>query len=60
MDRRITVRMGLMQLAVTWYKLEGKLPTGKSKTKKIQIYLDEATLFCPSGQLVLQHVPCDR
>ena len=31
--------MGLLQLAVTWYMLEGKLPTGTSKTKKIQIYL---------------------
>ena len=25
--------------------LEGKLPTGTSKTKKIQIYLDEVALF---------------
>ena len=38
-------KMGLLQLAVTWYMLEGKLPTGTSKTKKIQIYLDEAALF---------------
>ena len=37
--------MGLLQLAVTWYMLEGKLPTGTSKTKKIQIYLDEVALF---------------
>ena len=37
--------MGLLQLAVTWYMLEGKLPTGASKTKKIQIYLDEVALF---------------
>ena len=37
--------MGLLQLAVTWYMLEGKLPTGTSKTKKIQIYLDEDALF---------------
>ena len=53
--------MGLLQLAVTWYMLEGKLPTGTPKTKKIQIYLDEVACFgCPSGQLALQHVPCDR
>ena len=39
------VLMGLLQLAVTWYMLEGKLPTGTSKTKKIQIYLDEVALF---------------
>ena len=38
-------RMGLLQLAVTWYMLEGKLPTGTSKTKKIQIYLDEVVLI---------------
>ena len=38
-------RIGLLQLAVTWYVLEGKLPTGTSKTKKIQIYLDEVALF---------------
>ena len=37
--------MGLLQLAVTWYMLEGKLPTGTSKTKKIQIYLHEVALF---------------
>ena len=37
--------MDLLQLAVTWYMLEGKLPTGTSKTKKIQIYLDEVALF---------------
>ena len=37
--------MGLLQLAVTWYMLEGKLSTGTSKTKKIQIYLDEVALF---------------
>ena len=37
--------MGLLQLAVTWYVLEGKLPTGASKTKKIQIYLEEVALF---------------
>ena len=37
--------MGLLQLAVTWYMLEGKLPTGTSKTKKIQIDLDEVALF---------------
>ena len=37
--------MGLLQLAVTWYMLECKLPTGTSKTKKIQIYLDEVALF---------------
>ena len=33
--------MGLLQLAVTWYMLEGKLPTGTSKTTKIQICPDE-------------------
>ena len=37
--------MDLLQLAVTWYMLEGKLPTGTSKTKKIQIYLHEVALF---------------
>ena len=39
--------MGLLQLVVTWYMymLEGKLPTGTSKTKKIQIYLDEVALL---------------
>ena len=37
--------MGLLQLAVIWFMLEGKLPTGTSKTKKIQIYLDEVALF---------------
>ena len=37
--------IGLLQLVVTWYMLEGKLPTGTSKTKKIQIYLDEVALF---------------
>ena len=41
----IAARMGLLQLAVTWYMLEGKLPTRTSKTKKIQIYLDEVALF---------------
>ena len=40
-----SIAMGLLQLAVTWYMLEGKLPTGASKTKKIQIYLDEVALF---------------
>ena len=56
--------MGLLQLAVTWYMLEGKLPTETSKTKKIQIYLDEVALFWmshgPEGKLALRHVPCDR
>ena len=45
--------MGLLQLAVTWYMLEGKLPTGTSKTKKIQIYLDIShfVLDFPVGSL---------
>ena len=34
--------MCLLQLVFTWYMLEGKLPTGISKT---QIYLDEVALF---------------
>ena len=42
---RLANWMGLLQLAVTWYMLEGKLPTGTSKTKKIQIYLDEVAFF---------------
>ena len=53
--------MGLLQPAVTWYMLEGKLPTGTSKTKKIQIYLDEVALFWMSQWAACpQHVPCDR
>ena len=56
--------MGLLQLAVTWYTLEGKLPTGTSKTKKIQIYLDEVALFwmshwaaCPPAKMKLFYCP---
>ena len=44
-DDRYSRTMGLLQLAVAWYMLEGKLPTGTSKTKTIQIYLDEVALF---------------
>ena len=29
------IAMGVLQLAVTWYMLEGKLPTGTSKTKRL-------------------------
>ena len=56
-------RMGLLQLSVTWYMLVGKLPIGTSKTKKIQIYLDEVTLFwmsqwaaCPPACTMWAHV----
>ena len=53
--------MGLLQLAVTWYMLEGKLPSGTSKTKRLHQNKFEFSLFgCPSGELALQHVPCDR
>ena len=41
----LEMEMDLLQLAATWYMLEGKLPTGTSKTNKIQIYLDEVALF---------------
>ena len=36
-----------------------QLPTGTSKTKRLHQDKFEFSLFCPSGQLVLQHVPCD-
>ena len=39
-DIELYQNMGLLQLAVTWYMPEGKLPTGTSKTKKIHIFLD--------------------
>ena len=49
--------MGLLQLAVTWYMLEGKLPPGTSKTKRLHQDKFEFLCFgCPSGQLSLQHV----
>ena len=38
-------RMGLLQLAVTWYMLEGKLPTGTSKTKGLHQDKFEFSLF---------------
>ena len=44
-DKYVIKIMGLLQLAITWYMLEGKLPTGTSKTNKIQTYLDEVALF---------------
>ena len=37
--------MGLLQLAVTWYMLEGKLPTGTSKTKRLHQDKFEFSLF---------------
>ena len=37
--------MGLLQLAVTWYMLEGKLPTGTSKTKRLYQEKFEFSLF---------------
>ena len=37
--------MGLLQLAVTWYMLEGKLPTGTSKTKRLHQDNFEFSLF---------------
>ena len=40
--------MGLLQLAVTWYMLEGKLPTGTSKTKRLHQDKFEFSLFCMS------------
>ena len=54
--------MGLLQQAVTWYMLEGKLPTGTSKTKRLHQDKFEFSLFSMSqwGQLALQHVPCNR
>ena len=36
---------GLLQLAVTWYMLEGKLPTGTSKTKRLHQDKFEFSLF---------------
>ena len=55
------LQIGLLQLAVTWYMLEGKLPTGTSKTKRLhQDKLNFLCFGCPSGQLALQHVPCDH
>ena len=38
-------KMGLLQLAVTWYMLEGKLPTGTSKTKRLHQDKFEFSLF---------------
>ena len=35
-------KMGLLQLAVTWYMLEGKLPTGTSKTSLVQF----SSVYC--------------
>ena len=37
--------MGLLQLAVTWFMLEGKLPTGTSKTKRLHQDKFEFSLF---------------
>ena len=37
--------MGLLQLAVTWYMLEGKLPSGTSKTKRLHQDKFEFSLF---------------
>ena len=37
--------MGLLQLVVTWYMLEGKLPTGTSKTKRLHQDKFEFSLF---------------
>ena len=37
--------MDLLQLAVTWYMLEGKLPTGTSKTKRLHQDKFEFSLF---------------
>ena len=39
------VLMGLLQLVVTWYMLEGKLPTGISKPKRLHQDKFELSLF---------------
>ena len=61
------LEMDLLQLAVTWYMLEGKLPTGTSfplghpkQSDFIRINLNFLCFGCPSGQLALQHVPFDH
>ena len=71
----ISVTIGLLQLAVTWYKIRhaGEQAyyysrTGTSKTKKIQILQDKLPLFsCPSAGIIISllssmadFVPCDR
>ena len=51
-----TRSMGLLQLAITWYKtamLESKLCTGTSKTK--QLNLNYLCFRCPSGLFALQY-----
>ena len=55
--------IGLLQLAVTWYMLEGKLPHGTSETKRLhQDKFEFSVLDVPVGSLpsCMCSVPCDR
>ena len=47
--------MGLLQLAVTWYMLEGKQPTGTSKTKRLHQDKFEFSLFWKSQWAACPH-----
>ena len=51
--------IGLLQLAVTWYMLEGKLPTGTSKTKRLHKDKFEFSLYWMSQYGVRQTQTAD-